>query len=227
MRRMHRLPLVAVLCLVAALCLIAAACAGPVPSGHTAARTLDQGTATPLPTVDPSRAADVMLAGPWRRNPIRPSPAVADAAERACRALEGLATLPLRVMDARGAAFLALVFADASTARVCLVDVAADGSATAEARVLLGMADVPAPSEGHLGAHAIEIVGAPSGPKDVVVGRVADVPQVGISFDDATWGKATLADGWYVAWWPQSALALTVASVDRRSVVIDSYPVVN
>ena len=61
----------------------------------------------------------------------------------------------------------------------------------------------------------------------VVVGRVADVPQVGISFDDATWGKATLADGWYVAWWPQSALALTVASVDRRSVVIDSYPVVN
>ena len=29
--------------------------------------------------------------------------------------------------------------------------------------------------------------------------------QVGISFDDSTWGKATIADGWYAAWWPRAA----------------------
>jgi hypothetical protein len=59
----------------------------------------------------------------------------------------------------------------------------------------------------------------------VVVGRVADVPEVGISFDDSTWGKATIADGWYAAWWPQGSVPLSVASVDRRNIVIDSFPV--
>ncbi len=79
--------------------------------------------------------------------------------------------------------------------------------------------------DGHLGAHNIEVIESPSGARVVVVGRVADVPEVGISFDDSTWGKATIADGWYAAWWPQGSVPLSVASVDRRNIVIDSFPV--
>ena len=107
----------------------------------------------------------------------------------------------------------------------CHAEAADDGTVAAFARAIEGLADAPPPVDGHLGAHNIEVIESPSGARVVVVGRVADVPEVGISFDDSTWGKATIADGWYAAWWPQGSVPLSVASVDRRNIVIDSFPV--
>ena len=63
------------------------------------------------------------------------------------------------------------------------------------------------------------------GTRVVIVGRVADVPEVSVSFDDATWARMTMRAGWYTGWWPQAALALSVATVDRRNVVISSFPI--
>lgn len=222
MRPGSRLPLLT------ALCLLAAGCGGPSPSGVVAGQTpgTDAAEITPRPTPDPTAVADAALFGRWRRAPVTPSPAIAGAAEAACRTQDGVGTLPLRVLDARGEGQLTLVFADDAATMVCHGVAADDRTVTADARAIEGLANAEPPAEGHLGAHDIEVVEAPSGARVVVVGRVADVPEVGISFDDATWGEATIADGWYVAWWPQVSLALSVASVDRRNVVIDSFAVV-
>jgi hypothetical protein len=215
--------------LAAVACLLFAACGGPGPSsaasGSTPARAAD-GVATPRPTVDATAVAVSAALGPWRRVPIVPAPGMARTAEDACRALDGVGTLPLRLTDARGEGLLTLVFADEATTMVCEAAITDTGSATADAREVDGLAGADATADGHLGPHDLERQETGSGARIVLVGRVADVPEIGISFDDATWGKATLADGWYAAWWPQAAAALTVASVDRRSVVIDSFPVV-
>jgi hypothetical protein len=215
------------LILVAAACLAAVGCAGPAPSVVTVRTPLvDAGEVSPIPTPDPTAVADTGVFGRWRRAPVTPSRAVAHAAETACRAQDGVGQLPMRVLDARGEGLLTLIFADDATTLACHAAVADDGTVIADVRAVEGLADAQPPAEGHLGAHDMEIINGPSGARVVIVGRVADVPEVGISFDDSTWGKATIADGWYAAWWPQASVALSVASVDRRSVVIDSFPVV-
>ena len=203
-----------------------AACNAPGPTGSAApAEPGSGGSPTPRPTVDATAVAVAAALGSWRRVPTTPSPSIADAAETACRALQGIDALPLRVSDTRGEGFLVLVFADDTTAVACDVTITDDGTATAEARVIEGLADAEPPGEGQLGPYDLERRVTGTGARFIVVGRVADVPEVGISFDDWTWGRASMQDGWYAAWWPQAAAALTVASVDRRSVVIDSYAV--
>lgn len=132
---------------------------------------------------------------------------------------------PLTLVDNRGAGVLTLVFAGPSTAIVCHAAVAPDGGATADVRALPDVVSAPAPTKGKLGAYDLEVIPAPSGPRVVIVGRVSDVPEVSVSFDDATWGRMSMTAGWYTAWWPQSALALTVATVDRRNTVISSFAV--
>jgi hypothetical protein len=213
--------------LLLSVCLLAIGCAGTEPSGGAA--TSDPGPeatrATPRPTPDPTAAANAATLGNWRRTPVPPSPVLAGEAERACRSQDDVGDLPLRVLDARGEGQLTLVFADESTTMACHAEAADDGAVAAFARAIEGLADAPPPVDGHLGAHNIEVIESPSGARVVAVGRVADVPEVGISFDDGTWGKATIADGWYAAWWPQGSVPLSVASVDRRNIVIDSFPV--
>jgi hypothetical protein len=219
-------PTLAAVCLLA-VCLLAIGCAGPEPTGGPATRDPgpDATRATPRPTPDPTAVANAAVFGNWRRTPVPPSPVMAGAAERACRSQGDVGSLPLRVLDARGEGQLTLVFADESTTMACHAEAADDGTMAAFARAIEGLADAPPPVDGHLGAHNIEVIESPSGARVVVVGRIADVPEVGISFDDSTWGKATIADGWYAAWWPQGSVPLSVASVDRRNIVIDSFPV--
>jgi len=83
----------------------------------------------------------------------------------------------------------------------------------------------PVPGEGELGAYDLEVIEDRPGTRVVIVGRVADVPEVSVNFDDATWGRMTMRAGWFSAWWPQAALPLSIATVDRRNVVISSVPV--
>jgi hypothetical protein len=220
MRRNAHLPLLA------AVCLVAVACAGPASSGAAIQPRTDATEITPRPTPDRTAVAYAGVFGRWRRAPVTPPPAIAAAAEAACRTQDGVGALPLRVLDNRGEGQLTLVFADAEAASLCHAAAADDGTVIADARAVDGLAHAKPPAAGHLGAHDIEVIEAPSGARVVIVGRVADVPQVGISFDDSTWGRATLADGWYAAWWPQASIPLSVASVDRRNVLIDSFPIV-
>lgn len=187
--------------------------------------TTQPGVATPRPEVDPSAAADAATFGPWRRRPVAPSAQIAAAAENACRSQDPVGDRPLLLTDNRGEAVLTLVFVDDATAVVCHVAVARDGRTTADARAIPEVAGAPAPGDGALGAYDLDVIEASSGARVVIVGRVADVPEVSVSFDDATWARMSMNAGWYTAWWPQAALPLSVATVDRRNVVISSFPI--
>ena len=71
------------------------------------------------------------------------------------------------------------------------------------------------PAERTLGIHDIELVDESTNPRWVAVGMVGDgVNTVEVNFDDATWSKASMANGWYATWWSGSAEALGVAAVD-------------
>ena len=209
--------------LVAALAL--AGCGSPEPPPSQGEPTAAAGVATARPTVDPTAAADAGTFGPWRRRAIAPSAGIAEAGEAACRAQEAVGDLPLRLMDNRGEAVLTLVFAGDEAAAVCHAAVTEDGVASADARALPAVVAAPAPAEGKLGGYDLEVIETPNGARVVIVGRVSDVPEVSVSFDDGTWGRMTMDAGWYTGWWPQAALAMSVATVDRRNVVISSFPV--
>lgn len=227
MRSPDHLGRVAATVLVAAM--VAGGCANPqTPPSARATRSAEAGAgagaASQRPAPDPTAAADAATFGPWRRRPLAPSPAVAAAAEQACRAQDAVGETPLTVLDNRGEGTLVLVFTSATSAFVCHAEVTG-GGAMADARALPNVVAGKAPAEGKLGAYDIEVVEAASGPRVVIVGRVSEVPEVSVSFDDATWGRMSMNAGWYAAWWPQSALALTVATVDRRNTVISSFAV--
>jgi hypothetical protein len=218
-----RVALAATVCLTAAACTMATEPAGPV-------RTADaEGTfapihATPLPTPDVNAIANDAVFGKWRRAPAYPTPKVRATAEAACREQDEVGDLPLKVLDARGEGEVTLVFADARTAVVCFATAKDETSATATARPVAGYPETKALDPEKLGIHDEEIVDAGARSRFIVVGRVGDkVHDVGASFDDWTWGKASMADGWYAIWWPGSQPALTIAASDSRSIAIDSY----
>lgn len=206
-----------------AIAVVAAGCGTPeMPSAPSASRpSASAGTARPA--ADPTAAADASTFGPWRRRPVAATLAIAQASESACRAQPGVGSTPLTLLDNRGAAVLTLVFTDRKAAFVCHVAMTVDGVATADARALPDVVAGPAPGEGKLGPYDLEVIPAPSGPRVVIVGRVSDVPEVSVNFDDATWGRMAMSAGWYTGWWPQAAVALAVATVDRRNTVITSF----
>ncbi len=215
-------PAHAVLLIIA--CLGLAAC-GDIPGPTAGAATLAPEPSGPPPTLDAAAAADAAALGPWRRGPVQPSPALAAAAENACRAQEAVGSLPLAVADARGEGRMVLVFAGPDAAALCHVAVTEDGGTTADARPVAGFETAETPGEGKLGLRDVEVVNDTAGAWTVVVGQVDEAANtVEVSFDaDAAWAKTSMRDGWYAIWWPGADRALAVASVDRRNTVIDSY----
>lgn len=180
--------------------------------------------ATPLPTPDVTAIANEAVFGKWRRAPAYPTPQVKEQAESVCREQDAVGDLPLAVLDARGEGEVTVVFADDKAATVCFATLTADGGAEATARKVAGYPDEAPLDPEKLGVHDKEVVDAGAQSRYVVFGQVGDrVHDVGASFDDWTWGKASMAEGWYVIWWPGSQPALSVAASDSRSIAIDSY----
>jgi hypothetical protein len=203
-------------------CTIATETAPPPP--ESAGPTDAAGAATPaVRTPDLTAVAEDAVFGRWRRAPAHPTPAIAQAAESACRAEAAVGALPLVVLDARGEGEVTVVFADAKAASLCHARVAKDGTATADARPVAGYPDA-APASQRLGVHDLEIVDSSSGARTVLVGQVGpDVARVAAQFDDATWSNASMAQGWYAMWWPGREPALTVAAVNNRSEAVDGF----
>ena len=81
-----------------------------------------------------------------------------------------------------------------------------------------------APATRELGIHDVELVDESTSPRWVAVGMVGDgVNTMEVNFDDATWSKASMANGWYATWWSGTAEALGIAAVDSRNIVITSF----
>jgi hypothetical protein len=217
--RPSTLTLLGAIVVVVAACTIATPTAPPNEPGPSTA----PGVATPLATPDVTAVAEDAVFGQWRRAPAHPTPAIAQAAEAACREQGAVGTLPLVVLDARGEGEITVVFADPKAAALCHAKIAEDGSATADARKVRGYPDA-APASQKLGIHDLESIDDTTGARTVLVGRVGpDVARVAAQFDDATWSNATMAGGWYAMWWPGRDPVLTVAAVSSRSEALDGF----
>ena len=224
----HR-PAVGVTATVVLVAFLLGACGADAPADGLSAEEAHTtaGDATPDPDryakPDPTAVANEASFGRWRPAPIQPSSAVAADVEAACRADDLVGDAPLAVLDARGEGLFTLVFAGDAPAvcRAAMPDPEADPSVIVRA-VVDGAAPDAVPE--HLGGHDLEAVDPATRPRNVLVGRVGDgVPAVSVNHDDATWTKASIANGWYAVWWPLAKTAIGVAAVDRRNTVIDSY----
>lgn len=208
---------------------LAACGADELPDEASEATTVATGAeATPAASdsyarPDPTGVANEASFGRWRPAPIRPSSAVAADVEAACRADDRVGDAPLAVLDARGEGLFTLVFGGdvPAVCRATMADLDAETAVVVRA-VVDGAAPDAEPE--HLGGHDLEPVDAATRPRNVLVGRVGDgVTEVSVNHDDATWTRASTADGWYAVWWPLAKEAIAVAAVDRRNMVMDSY----
>jgi len=141
-----------------------------------------------------SAGASNAFAG-WTPTPTRPAPDQLAAASADCQTQSPVAGLPLKLADTRGP-FTFAVYADANSSATCIKGptFTSVSSNTTSAPI-----DVPA---GHIflsSSHATNSGGAYS----FADGRTgAGVNAVTLVLDDGTNVQATVANGWFVAWWP-------------------------
>ena len=130
----------------------------------------------------------------------RPTPAAPDqlaAASADCQTQSPIAGLPLQLADTRGP-FTFSVYANSTTSSTCIKGPTFTAVATNSTSAPIS---IPA---GHIllsSSHASNQGGAYSWAD----GRTGDgVSAVTLTLDDSTIVQATVANGWFVAWWPGS-----------------------
>jgi hypothetical protein len=143
-----------------------------------------------------SAGASNAFAG-WTAKPTPPAPGQLAAARAGCEASQSpIAGLPLKLADTRGP-FTFSVYADANSSATCITGpmFTAVSSNTTSVPIT-----VPA---GHIllsSSHASNRGGAAYSWAD---GRAGDgVSAVKLVLDDGSSVQATVANGWFVAWWP-------------------------
>jgi len=178
--------------------------------------TTAAGAGTVAVIVSLTAGASNAFAG-WTPTPTPPSPGQLATAQASCEGGRSpIAGLPLKLADTRGP-FTFSVYASDTSSATCISGpsfTAVSGS-TASAPI-----DVPA---GHvlLSTHATSRGGAAYSYAD---GRAGDgVSAVTLVLDDGTDVQATVANGWFVAWWPSthsvtSARITTPAGVSSQTV---------
>jgi 1-acyl-sn-glycerol-3-phosphate acyltransferase len=161
-------------------------------------------TGSPM-VVDPDAIVVPTLLGPWRPDPIAIPPAIIEAADRACRASIPFShELELAVLDARGKGYLQAHYAGAGGREATCLNLAIDarGEVIHEGAGGSGATSLPPIGPGELRPAGGMGLGRPR-TMTMAVGRagsgiaavVLDVPGYGGV-------RASLANGWYVAWWP-------------------------
>ncbi|HUB04944.1 MAG TPA: hypothetical protein VMA76_07735 [Solirubrobacteraceae bacterium] len=142
-----------------------------------------------------SAGASNAFAG-WSPKPTRPAPDQLAAASADCQTQSPVAGLPLKLADTRGP-FTFSVYADSNSSATCIKGptFTSVSNTTTSSPI-----DVPA---GHIllsGSHATDRGGDAFSFAD---GRAGDgVSAVTLVLDDGTEVQATVANGWFVAWWP-------------------------
>jgi hypothetical protein len=144
-----------------------------------------------------SAGASNAFAG-WTPSPTLPSPQQLAAASVDCKAHSPIAGLPLKVTDTRGP-FTFSVYASSDSSAVCISGpsfTSVSGSMTsASAKVAAGRVTL---STSHLTNRDGQAY-------SFADGHTGDgVSAVTLILDDGTKVSATVANGWYVAWWPSA-----------------------
>ena len=171
------------------------------------------------------------LNAPWQPQPMRPSAAIVAEADRVCRDdIEFPPNLPLLLVDARGEGRLQLFYGapDGGTGECDGVFVELDGSVRAggpggssssEAWQPIAAGDLvlvtSGGSSGNLGEDEQHVAGR-AGP---AVARV-QLTVEGI----AAPVEATMANGWWAAWWPMSAACTRAVAIGADGAELGSLP---
>ena len=189
------------------------------PSGQPAASA-----GSIAPEVQP--VPDEQLASAWRAEPLTAGNAqtalVSDACAAAARHTLGepTADLPTAVVDVRGERLVTVLMSDDVLAIACLARLAPDGTATVDAVDRLAAATFEPLDGARITVTQIQRDDQPGGGRTIAYGRVGpDGATVKVGFDDKSTVDASVANGWWAAWWPGSRPVAAVASVDGTSVV--------
>ena len=210
--------------------LVAVAACGPtVPSPSP---TMAPESDAPPPSVDTGLS---VLTGPWRPAPVEVDPGLVTAIESVCKnqadpALEAsLENVPVALVDARGDSLVSLILADDHVAFECRVKVENLGGVPTTTILvpptrLVPDATVPA-EDGSIRVISHNRVDEDTGARSILIGRVgSDAAGVIAGFPDESEVEASMAGGWYAAWWPGVVEPNAIAAVDRQNVAIAGVP---
>lgn len=194
-------------CLLAALA-VAALLAGcsPAPDQASPAASADAAVDQD-PSLAPAAAAAALL-GPWQPEPIPLWPGLIDAVAQACRSsMPPFPASPLVAVDARGQGHLQAAFSGPAGDAVCM-DLMIDAQGRVEA---MGGGSISGPqARPPLAEHALMSMGQMStggGDQAVASSLISGVAGPGIrgvvvEMPGQPRMTATLANGWYLLWWP-------------------------
>ena len=142
----------------------------------------------------------------WKAAPTSPAPGQLAQAAQACGRDLGNPVLT----DSRGP-YTASIYADSTTSDVCLsgngVSMSSRSTSATPVRVAAGQIDLDGGGTRDSAGNALTLVDGRTG---------ADVTAVTIERSDGSSVQATVANGWYLAWWP-GTVAATKAEVKTDS----------
>jgi hypothetical protein len=132
----------------------------------------------------------------WTPTPTPPSPGQLANAYQDCNAKSPVAGLPLRLTDTRGP-FTFAVYADSTSSAICISSPSFTSVSGSSSSV---PASIPAGKVLLSTSHTTNRDGQAYSFGDGHTG--AGVSAVTLVLDDGTKVEATVANGWFVAWWP-------------------------
>lgn len=140
----------------------------------------------------------------WTAKPTRASAAEVASANADCQAQSPISGLPLQLTDVRGP-FTFSIYADDESSATCITGPSFAAVASSHA----SLQQTPPPDKISFDFHSTTREGQPF---SFAEGRAADgVSAVKLTLADGTSIDATVANGWFVAWWPSLQ---TVKSAD-------------
>jgi hypothetical protein len=150
---------------------------------------------TVVAVVSLSAGASSAFAG-WTPTPTRPSPGQLANAYQDCKAKSPVAGLPLRLTDTRGP-FTFAVYADSTSSAICI---SSPSFTSVSGQSSSAPASIPPGKLLLSTSHTTNRDGQAYSFGD---GHTGDgVSAVTLVLDDGTKVQATVANGWFVAWWP-------------------------
>jgi len=167
----------------------------PLAVGAAAGAAATAGTVAAV--VSLSAGVSNAFAG-WTPTPTAALPAQLAAAQAACKARSPVDGLPLKLSDTRGP-FTFSVYADSNTSAVCITG---PSFTSVSGSVSSAPVEVPAGQVQLSSSHLTNRDGQSYSFADGHTG--AGVSGVTLILDDGTKVKATVANGWFVAWWPSA-----------------------
>jgi hypothetical protein len=180
-------------------------------------------------SVEPA-SSDIPLAqivGAWVSAPLRlgdPQIAVvSDACAIAARNQLGAAEadLPTAVVDARGEGFATAILADDTRAIQCLARLDGAGTARIDGAERLAPSTVAKVADQAIGLTSLLQFEDREGGRTFLIGRVGpNASEVKAVLGDRSEVGASLANGWYAAWWPGDHRATAIHAVYGGSEVV-------